>query len=195
VSAVWSLVWLGGLALAEPLPSAADAAAAPVPTAAAAPAAPVGAGQPPPEAPAPLAEPPALAPPDEATARALTEEVSRGLRCPVCQGLSVADSNADSARAMHTRIGELVRLGYSREQIEAYFVDRYGEWVRLAPPREGLHWLIWLGPAALLVVGAVALAARSRGAAAPPPAAAAPAPATPDAYRARFLSELDDEGR
>ncbi len=175
------------------LAAATEVGAPPPEAAPAAPAAPPAAA----EAPAPLPEPPALAPPDEATARALTEEVSRGLRCPVCQGLSVADSNADSARAMHTRIGELVRLGYSREQIEAYFVDRYGEWVRLAPPREGLHWLIWLGPAALLVVGAVGLAARGRGAAGAPAPVAPPGPpaGTPDAYRARFLSELDDEGR
>ena len=56
----------------------------------------------------PLLEPPAYDPPDAETARLRTRAAAKGLRCPVCQGLSVADSNADSARAMYDRIAELV---------------------------------------------------------------------------------------
>ncbi len=144
-----------------------------------------------------LDEPPLEDPPAEAVAVQRTHDISKGLRCPVCQGLSVADSNADAARAMHTRIDELVRQGYTRDQIEGYFVDRYGEWVRLEPPREGLNWLIWIGPVVVFVVGAGVIATRVKGADAdvapsplPPPA---PAPAAPagDA-RSRILAELGE---
>ncbi len=139
----------------------------------------------------PLAEPPALEPPDAETARTRTRAIAKGLRCPVCQGLSVADSNADSARAMFDRVGELVAQGYSEEQILDYFTDRYGDWVRLEPEAEGLNLLIFVLPAALLVLGGLFLASRSR--VAPEPAPAAPEPTAPgDEYRRRILEELGD---
>lgn len=139
----------------------------------------------------PLAEPPALEVPDAETARLRTRAVAKGLRCPVCQGLSVADSNADSARAMFDRIAELVAQGYSEEQILDYFSDRYGDWVRLEPEAEGLNLVIFVLPAALLVVGGLVLAARSR----PTPSVEpSPEPSAPvdDEYRQRILDELGD---
>lgn len=146
-----------------------------------------------------LAEPPALAPPAAADAQAEAERIAKGLRCPVCQGLSVADSNADAARAMFARIHELVQLGYSQEQIDAYFVDRYGAWVQLAPPAEGLHWLLWVAPAVLVVVGAAIIGLRGRGG---PPVAEAPPAAPPlptdeaDARRrAAILAEVGGDDR
>ena len=139
-----------------------------------------------------MAEPPANPPPSPEEARRLKYEIGRGLRCPVCQGLSVADSNADSAQTMYARIGELVALGYDKQQIDDYFVERYGEWVLLAPPAEGLHWVIWLGPIVMFVVGAGMLGLRAR-AAGPVEASAAAAPPTDDAdpYRQRILAELE----
>ncbi len=141
----------------------------------------------------PLAEPPELAPPDAATAARLTESISKGLRCPVCQGLSVADSNADSARAMHARVGELVAQGYSEQQILDYFVDRYGAWVRLEPEAEGFGLLVFVLPAGMLVLGGLWLASRGLGAASPPAAPAEPASSpVEDEYRRRILAELGD---
>ena len=78
-----------------------------------------------------LPDPPLEGPPEEATAVARTERLQKALRCPVCQGLSVSDSPADAARAMGNRIEELVRQGYTEDQITEYFVDRYGAWVEL----------------------------------------------------------------
>ena len=140
----------------------------------------------------PLAEPPALAVPDSETAKTRTRQVARGLRCPVCQGLSVADSNADSARAMYDRIAELVAQGYSEQQIADYFSDRYGGWVRLEPEPEGLNLLIFVLPAALLVGGGLWLAARSRETVDVPMSLPLPA-AADDEYRRRILEELGDE--
>lgn len=147
----------------------------------------------------PLTEPPALEPPDAETAVQRTRTVAKGLRCPVCQGLSVADSNADSARAMYDRISELVVQGYSEEQILDYFSDRYGNWVRLEPEAEGLNLVIFVLPAAMLVLGGLFLAARAR----PAPEADGPGGLpnetegaadleAQDEYRRRILEELGD---
>ena len=150
-----------------------------------------------------LTEPPLFDPPDPETAERRTEQISGGLRCPVCQGLSVSDSNADAARAMHTRIAELVAQGYSEDQIVDYFVGRYGAWVRLEPPREGLNWIIWVGPVVLFVLGAGVVASQVGGAPedagplSPQDGAVAPPrkPATGEQnHRDRILAELGEVG-
>lgn len=94
--------------------------------------------------------PPAGQAPPQEQLEATTYRIASELRCPVCQGLSVADSPSPTAVAMKDRVRELVGQGYSEPQIQDYFVSRYGEWVLLAPPANGLAWLLWLGPAVLL---------------------------------------------
>jgi len=144
-------------------------------------------------APQGLAEPPALAPPPPEEVGPRAAEIARIVRCPVCQGLSVEDSHADAAVAMKQRITELVALGYDEAQITGYFVDRYGEWVRLKPPATGINWIIWLSPVALAAVGAGVILSRRRSEpAAAPSTPAAAAPAVDDAYRRRILEELDE---
>ena len=86
---------------------------------------------------------------------ARTEEVGGLLRCPVCQGLSVADSPASMATKMKARVRELLAEGYDEEQILAYFERSYGEFVRLEPPKRGINWLVWLAPPLALVGGLV----------------------------------------
>ena len=140
-----------------------------------------------------LAEPPALAVPAVAEADARTLTLARNLRCPVCQGQAVADSQAESALAMRNRIHELVQAGYSDLQIEGYFVDLYGDWVLLQPPTRGLHWAVWLLPFALLVGGAgwwlrklaAAPVLSTEGQEGPPVE-------SDDPYVRRVLAELDD---
>jgi cytochrome c-type biogenesis protein CcmH len=107
---------------------------------------------------------------------ARTEEVSALLRCPVCQGLSVADSPASMATNMKARVRELLAAGYDEEQILAYFERSYGEFVRLEPPRRGINWLVWLAPPAALLGGLV-LVRRTMRRAAPPAAATDGVPA------------------
>jgi cytochrome c-type biogenesis protein CcmH len=140
----------------------------------------------------PLLEPPAYAPPDAETARLRTRAAAKGLRCPVCQGLSVADSNADSARAMYDRIAELVEQGYSEAQVLDYFSDRYGEWVRLEPAAEGLNLIIFVLPAAVLVLGGLFLVSRSRPAAEALSALPELSGDVNEEYRRRILEELGD---
>lgn len=84
-------------------------------------------------------------------------QVSAELRCPVCQGLSVADSPSGMANQMRDLIRERLKAGESPEAVKAYFVERYGEWILLAPKREGFNLLVWILPFLGLTVGAVGL--------------------------------------
>jgi len=99
-----------------------------------------------------------------------TEEVGALLRCPVCQGLSVADSPATMATNMKARVRELLAKGYDEEQILAYFERSYGEFVRLEPPRRGINWLVWLAPPMALLGGLVLVRRTLRRAPIPAPA-------------------------
>ena len=91
----------------------------------------------------------------EARARAL----SRDLRCVQCQSESIDDSNASIARDLRILVRERLVAGDTDAQLRAYLVERYGEFVLLNPPVQGLNWLLWLaGPAMLLAGGAIAVA-------------------------------------
>ena len=68
------------------------------------------------------------------------------LRCPVCQGMPIADSPADMAQAMMKKIRTMTKEGRERQEILDYFVSRYGEWVLLKPKQEGSTGLSGLFP-------------------------------------------------
>jgi cytochrome c-type biogenesis protein CcmH len=118
--------------------------------------------------------------------------VSALLRCPVCQGLSVADSPVDLARDMRGQVRELLAEGYSEEQILDYFEHAYGEFVRLEPKLSGVNWLVWLAPIAGLLGGALVVGwALRRGGEPPPRGAVAPDDALPDDPElARYVSKV-----
>ena len=78
------------------------------------------------------------------------------LRCPTCQGLSVADSPSSIAAGMRQIIAEQVAQGRSAEQIRQFFIDRYGPWILLSPPGDGLGFLVWMLPVGVVAAGAVA---------------------------------------
>jgi len=88
---------------------------------------------------------------------AQTDETAALLRCPVCQGLSVADSPATMAQNMKVQVRELLAQGYDRAQVLAYFEHSYGEFVRLEPPLRGVNWLVWGAPLAGLAAGLAAV--------------------------------------
>jgi cytochrome c-type biogenesis protein CcmH len=80
-------------------------------------------------------------------------EIASELRCVVCQNLSVADSPSDLAKEMRNLVRELVQQGKGREEIQAYFVSRYGEYVLLSPPKRGFNLLVWGLPFLAIAVG------------------------------------------
>lgn len=79
-------------------------------------------------------------------------DIAKDLRCTVCQNQPVSESNAELARDMRAIIREQVQAGKSRDEIVKYFVDRYGDYVLMNPPKRGPGTIVWMGPLALIVV-------------------------------------------
>ena len=106
------------------------------------------------------ARPPAAAAatPSDSALEAQTTAVASTLRCPVCQGESIQDSPSDLARQMRIVVRDKLRAGNTPEQVRAYFVSRYGEWILLDPAMKGLNVVLYVIPV-LLVVGGLALVA------------------------------------
>jgi cytochrome c-type biogenesis protein CcmH len=125
---------------------------------------------------------------------ARVQRVGKLLRCAVCQGLSITDSPASMARAQLDKVRELVAEGKTDEEVKAYFIARYGEWVLLDPPAKGTNWIVWLGPLALVLFGAAAIyrVVKPKSANAPVPAAeTTPQRAEEDAYLKAIRQEVD----
>ena len=89
-------------------------------------------------------------PKQEAQAKALMET----LRCLVCQGQSIADSDAEMAGDMRALVRERIRQGQKPEQIRKWLEERYGAWISYKPPVEPLTWPLWAAPLVLLLLGA-----------------------------------------
>jgi len=119
-----------------------------------------------------------------------THEVASLLRCPVCQGMAVADSPSEMAINMKEQVRELLARGYTEEQILQYFELSYGQFVLLKPKFEGVNALVWLLPLIALVIGGTIVAFKIRSLAAQPqpgPVGAPPPDADPYVARVRDL--------
>lgn len=91
----------------------------------------------------------------DAELEARTTAVAATLRCPVCQGESIQDSPADLAQDMRALVREQLREGRTPEEVKAFFVGRYGEWILLEPRMSGLNVLLYAFPV-ILVLGGLA---------------------------------------
>jgi cytochrome c-type biogenesis protein CcmH len=94
----------------------------------------------------------------EAKAQALMDE----LRCLVCQGQSIADSDAELAGDMRDLVRRRIAAGEKPSDIRAWLIQRYGTWISYRPTGEPAAWPLWLAPLALLGVGAWLLRRRIR---------------------------------
>lgn len=97
-------------------------------------------------------------PAQEAKAQTLMEE----LRCLVCQGQSIADSDAELAGDMRDLVRRRIAAGENPPAIRAWLVQRYGTWISYKPTAEPAAWPLWLAPIALLLVGAFLIRRRIR---------------------------------
>ena len=124
--------------------------------------------------------------PAPATAGERVTRIVAELRCPVCQGLSVADSPSETARGMRALVVQRVAEGRTDGEIRDEFRRAYGDWVFLSPATEGPVALMWLLPLALLGAGLWLAWSRAR---APAEAVAEPPRADIAALRARVVRE------
>lgn len=92
-------------------------------------------------------------PEEEARYGALIEE----LRCVVCQNQSLADSNAELAQDLRDEVRGMVEEGKSDDEITAFLVQRYGDFVLYRPPLQPKTYLLWLGPGVLLLIASIVL--------------------------------------
>ncbi|MBI3811209.1 MAG: cytochrome c-type biogenesis protein CcmH [Nitrospirae bacterium] len=84
-------------------------------------------------------------------------DIAKTLRCTICQNESIWESQAELAHQMREIIKERLIKGESPDQIRAYFLNRYGDYILLAPQKSGLNWLLWAGPFVLLAGGGLFL--------------------------------------
>src|SRR5579859_2594111 len=90
-------------------------------------------------------------------------DVASQLKCPVCQGESVADSPSTISQQMRSVIRQQLQQGQSEQQIIQYFVSRYGNSILWSPPKQGFTMLAWVIPIAILLCGALLLVLVLRG--------------------------------
>ena len=95
-------------------------------------------------------------PKQEAQAEALMEQ----LRCLVCQGQSIADSDAELAGDMRDLVRRKIAAGEKPSTIRSWLIQRYGTWISYKPTTEPAAWPLWLAPLALLFIGALLIRRR-----------------------------------
>jgi len=119
---------------------------------------------------------------------AMARELMKDIRCLVCQNQSIEDSNADLARDLRLIVRERIAMGDSPENVRAYLVDRYGDWVLLEPPVKPQTYFLWASPFLFLAVVVFAVARRRK--AVPP----APLSAEEEAELARLMKDGTKDG-
>ena len=95
---------------------------------------------------------------EEAKAQALMQE----LRCLVCQGQSIADSDAELAGDMRDLVRRRIAAGEKPETIRSWLIERYGDWVSYRPSTAPIAWPLWAAPILLLILGGTIVAGRLR---------------------------------
>jgi cytochrome c-type biogenesis protein CcmH len=85
------------------------------------------------------------------------QELTLELRCAVCQNQNLADSDAPLAQDLRQEIYDMMRAGQTDDEIKAFMVDRYGDFVLYRPPMKGNTLALWVLPAVLLGIGALAV--------------------------------------
>ena len=96
-----------------------------------------------------------VSPQPEAERRA--QAVDNSLICPICPGETIDRSQVQLAKDMQAIVRVQIDEGRTDEEIRQFFVDRYGERVLAAPPREGFHWLVWAAPPVGVVLALLTL--------------------------------------
>jgi len=95
--------------------------------------------------------------PGDSALEARTSAVASQLRCPVCQGLSIQDSPSELAQQMRSLVRDQLAAGRSPDEVRAYFISKYGEWILLAPAPHGFNLLAYALPVLAIVCGGLVI--------------------------------------
>ena len=91
------------------------------------------------------------------TAQDRVSSISRTVKCPVCSGESVAESNAPASQEIRRQIAEQVQQGQTDDEIRSFYAAKYGQAILLTPSASGVNVLVWILPIVALAVGIAAL--------------------------------------
>ena len=90
-----------------------------------------------------------------AKTKSLDEKITKNLRCLICQGQSVYDSDSEFANSLKTLVDVKINEGFSENQIYNYFRDKYGEWILYDPIFHKNTYFLWLLPLLMFFLGGV----------------------------------------
>jgi len=80
-------------------------------------------------------------------------EIFKNIRCLICQGQSVADSNSDFAQTIKLVVEDQINKGNSKKEIYAFLIEKYGEWIVYKPPFNANNFVLWFLPYLVFVSG------------------------------------------
>ena len=87
----------------------------------------------------------------------LSNKIYKNLRCLVCQGQSIADSNSDFAQTIKSVVNDKLKEGMNEEEIYNFLAEKYGDWILYNPPLKNESYLLWALPYVFFILGAVFL--------------------------------------
>ena len=87
----------------------------------------------------------------------VTDQILKNLRCLVCQGQTVSDSNSEFALIIKSVVKDKIKEGKSEKEIYNFLSDKYGDWILLNPPLKKNSYVLWLLPYLLFILGAIFL--------------------------------------
>ncbi|MEX0815702.1 MAG: cytochrome c-type biogenesis protein [Dongiaceae bacterium] len=130
---------------------------------------------------------------DDPALEARARDISKNLRCLVCQNQSIDDSDAELARDLRLLVRERLTAGDSDDQATQFIVARYGDFVLLKPPFKPGTYALWFGPAVVLVLAGIGARLYFRRMARAPRTEAAPL-SDDERRRLRAFAEREGEG-
>ena len=89
-------------------------------------------------------------------------ELFKEVRCLVCQGQTIHESNAELAEDIKKLIREKISQGETDHQIKEYLVEKYGDWILMTPPFNNLTYILWSFPFLIMIIGAFAIYRQKR---------------------------------
>ena len=81
------------------------------------------------------------------------DKIFKNLRCLICQGQSVADSNSEFAQTIKLVVKDQIQEGKSEKEIYSFLIEKYGEWIVYKPPLNKVNLALWVLPYLVLVIG------------------------------------------